>query len=220
MPRKVLFWSFLAVMDISLILEWMAVLFILPLGLNCHANSTVPSDAALALSMEQWVNGGVISVFVPWGMIVLLLCFSQQMGRRMGQTTLLLTVVSPMFLWHIFIVIWSILGLTLYNNVYSQLCAKSVGYDSIMMIGFYSEVIVSSTFVVFFTLAYICIIREDCRHRRAAAALLNPHPHRQEERAHLGQNNHGNAGGAQRRNPPRIVLLAREYMLAHIRFRD
>jgi NADH:ubiquinone oxidoreductase subunit 2 (subunit N) len=59
--------------------------------------------------------------------------------------THMLAIGISFWLWEIFMLIWSFIGLTIYEDVYRELCGHTdEEYDQSMMIIFYSNIAIAS----------------------------------------------------------------------------
>jgi uncharacterized membrane protein len=88
------------------------VVFVVPINGVCDWNSTLPPDPPVDLTMESWIYGGMSAGVIMFAM------FSACSRRTTNSDCAVGSLALLFIVYHIFMVVWSIIGLKLYANFY------------------------------------------------------------------------------------------------------
>jgi len=99
------------------LLQLVVAVFVLPINIDCSFDTLVPDSAPVNLSMQDWIMGGMFS-----GILMLALFISGSRGKESDCAIILLLLFY--FLYNLFVFIWCIIGLIIYNNYYGQVCSQ------------------------------------------------------------------------------------------------
>lgn len=93
------------------LLHTIVSVFVVPIEIDCSYNNNIPVDAAVNISMEDWIYGGM------WAGIIMFVSLGSGCKGKDSDCSMVLAVILY-FLYNIFVFIWSIIGLTMYSNYY------------------------------------------------------------------------------------------------------
>lgn len=103
--------------------------------------------------MEQWIHGAMGA-----GIIMFALFFRSSRSEAGSQCWSVLLAIM-FVLYHMFQIVWSILGLIIFSNdFYSKTCSYVDNYDLIINMGIYSGLVCSIIFLILiiFLLCLLC----------------------------------------------------------------
>ena len=98
---------------------------VIPINVNCPANSTIPENAGIRLSMESWIEGSMIA-----GIIMFV-----SMGACYKDEAIFFTI-AIFVLYNVFSLIWSIIGMTIFNDFYRNACMNIEKYGMFIKLGY------------------------------------------------------------------------------------
>ena len=98
-------------MTLTYLLQTIVAVFVLPIKIECSYDSLIPDSASIGLSMQDWISGGMVAGIAM---------FAAMGASFKGKTSdCVMVLVALMYiLYNIFVFIWSIIGITLYNEYY------------------------------------------------------------------------------------------------------
>jgi len=142
MSRECLTGCGLFIAGISAIAYFVLVIFILPIKAQCEFNNVIPPDAVINLSMQDWIYGGM-------GCAAGIVAVMGSCARSKSNNDCLLVMLAlAIFLYFLFVFGWSIVGLLIYINYYSDACQNDNSYSILMKLGIYLGLALSSPSVL------------------------------------------------------------------------
>lgn len=98
---------------LSFIFYLIIAIFLVPINVECDFNDTIPDDAAIDLSMNEWMSYAMICGLAFFGMLTG--CAKNKTNSDCSIATLIVIIV----LYVLFIFVWSIIGLVIYEDYYA-----------------------------------------------------------------------------------------------------
>ena len=99
-------------------LEYLVVaIFLVPIKGQCDKNSTIDNGATIAISMNDWIYGGMGMAITVFIMIV-----STARSKTQNDCAIGLLVVF-LILYHLFMLGWSIVGFIIFEDYYKGACS-------------------------------------------------------------------------------------------------
>lgn len=130
-------------------------IFIVPIySDDCNYNDFIPKDSPVQLSMNDYIYGSMVSSII----MMVLLAASGKYNSNSDCAHAFIGIVY--LIYNLFIWAWSIVGITVYYNYNEDACSDVEGYNMIMTLGLYSNLVASSIILTMVVVA-ICLY---CKH--------------------------------------------------------
>lgn len=104
---------FLILSTLSLLAYLIIDVFVVPINVKCDYNDLIPDDAPIDLSMAEWQGYGMIFGLAFFGLV------SGCAKNKTNSDCLIAVFVGIIILYVLFIFVWSIIGLVIYEHYYA-----------------------------------------------------------------------------------------------------
>jgi hypothetical protein len=104
---------FIVISGLTLLVYLVIAIFLTPIKAQCDYNETIPDDAPINLSMSEWQGYGMIFALSCFGLLT-------ASGKLKTNSDCVIAVLAGfIILYVIFIFVWSIIGLVIYEHYYA-----------------------------------------------------------------------------------------------------
>lgn len=145
-------------------------IFVVPVNVDCAGMNDIPEDAALDLSMGDWISSNMIAGIIIFGILT-----SLSKAKKGDSKCLMVFFIIVSALYCLFEIVWGTIGVILFQQTYHDACAYSDSFNSYVIAELaYGMILFPSVPIWAIALAIISLRKDKTRANPAECApLLN-----------------------------------------------